>query len=268
MVCLTVKFGESAGMRTSNNRPYLVVAVLMAATSAAIYFFGDVSKIATNDVGIDLPAAVGTYEGKDVRYCSSETCGKAFVVKPDAEMQLCPVCHAPLDVMSPVERAILPAGTLVMKKAYTSPQNEPMFVSVVVSGTDRLGIHRPQNCLPGQGFVIRETERMPVRIPGREDLLVTLLELGREAEMPDRAGNPPRLSCMAYWYFAGGRETPYQSSMMFWMAYDRVLRGKAERWAYVSIMTGRRENSDDHKVELAGFISKLHPLMKKTTSLR
>lgn len=240
-----------------------MVIILMAVTSAAIYFFGDV-KIATGDVNINLPSAIGAYEGKDVLFCSNEACGRSFAVNPGVEMRVCPVCHAPLDVMSPAERAILPAGTLVMKKTYSSPQQEPIFVSVVISGTDRLGIHRPQNCLPAQGFTISKTERMPIKIQGREDLIVTLLELERKDEVRDGAGSHVKTFSMAYWYFSGGHETPYQSSMMFWMAYDRIFLNRAERWAYISIMTPRRGDSSANMAGLDNFVSLLHPVLRKT----
>lgn len=245
------------------HKPFVLIVVLMAATSAAIYFYGDVSKVASDKVNVNLPAVVGNYNGKDLRFCSSGKCGKSFTLNQGVEMQDCPVCHSPVDVMTPVEKALLPASTLMMKKVYTNPSNEPVLVSVVISGTDRLSIHRPQNCLPGHGFNISKTERIPVKVGGMDDLVITLLKLEKKDDVSDSSKSHGRFASMAYWYFGGKHETPYQSSMMFWMAYDRIFHDKAERWAYISILKARKGNSDSHEDNLTGFISMLCPVVRK-----
>jgi len=39
----------------------------------------------------------------------------------------------------------------------------------------------------------------------------------------------------AYWFVGKDRETPHHLERMFWMAYDRIVRNVAHRWAYLSV---------------------------------
>ena len=56
--------------------------------------------------------------------------------------------------ISEAERKVLPRDTSIVKKVYVSPAGARMLVSYVIGGTSRASIHRPELCLPSQGFVM------------------------------------------------------------------------------------------------------------------
>ena len=82
-----------------------------------------------------------------------------------------------MDAWSLAERNILPADTAIAKKIFGDGRNTPVHVTVVLSGKEQKSIHRPQKCLPAQGYAIERSHVMPVTIPERADLVVTVLEL-------------------------------------------------------------------------------------------
>jgi hypothetical protein len=60
------------------------------------------------------------------------------------------------------ERQALPPDTVILRKEYVGPGGDSTTVSVVLSGKEQKSIHRPQQCLPGQGYVIESSRTVSV----------------------------------------------------------------------------------------------------------
>lgn len=139
----------------------------------------------------------------------------------------------PIDVTD-VERDALPKDTTFGKRLYAAPDDFAAFVNVVLMGTDRTSIHKPQFCLAGQGWTIDRTERASIRItePFPYDLPVMKLTLTKQ--VADARGQPVTVrGIFLYWFVADGRLTSEHWQRMWWMAQDLVRTGVLQRWAYV-----------------------------------
>jgi len=69
--------------------------------------------------------------------------------------------------LQPVQREELdwlPPDTTFGRRLYTAKDGFQVFVSGVLMGTDRTSIHKPEFCLPGQGFEIRSRSQRTIVI--------------------------------------------------------------------------------------------------------
>ncbi len=136
--------------------------------------------------------------------------------------------------VTPVEREVLPADTGFSRKNYVSlaDKNQQVFLSLVLSGRDRTSIHRPEICLVGQGWTIRGAEARTLKGPGGAALPVTLLRIEREASLRDgRKIVVPAV--FVYWFVGGERVVASHWERLAWSAYDRLVRQRNHRWAYI-----------------------------------
>lgn len=133
---------------------------------------------------------------------------------------------------------VLPADTSFGQRRYFT-SNEWLLVNVVLMGTDRTSIHKPQYCLEGAGFRIDNAEtaelKIPVASPQPYDLPV--IKLVTTKQMPDANGNPVTVRGLyVYWFVADGVLSGDASGMerMWGMARHLFTTGELQRWAYVS----------------------------------
>lgn len=233
----------------------LTVAILVASGILAIPQKASVGE----DVGIrlDLPATIGAYTARDVRFCHDDQCAKSFLLTETEDRDICPACGGGLYDISLAERTILPKDTVIRKKQYVHASGESMFVTIVLSGAEQKSLHRPQQCLPAQGHVIEANRPFNVELPERDPLEVALLDLRRSGNRSDGRATHQR-SLYAYWFVGGGRETSSHLERLYWMSKDRILRGVAPRWAYVTVSTSSDSGSADEVQRLGRFIADLY----------
>ena len=84
--------------------------------------------------------------------------------------------------VSPSELALLPADTEFEKRIYQDLSGNSLTAQVVLSGGEKRSIHRPEVCLPGQGWSIQAGEVVPVTLANGRTLDVMKLTLNREIE--------------------------------------------------------------------------------------
>jgi hypothetical protein len=133
---------------------------------------------------------------------------------------------------------ILPADSSYRVRYYKAPDGFAAQLNVVLMGSDRTSIHKPQICLTGQGWVIDNnlTRVEPIHLdrPVAFDLTVRKLISTKQFTGPDGQPQTAR-GIYVYWFVDGDRITasPLQW-MLWWMPRDLLLHGLLERWAYVS----------------------------------
>lgn len=139
--------------------------------------------------------------------------------------------------VSVAERAILPPDTGYSRKVYFNHRNaaKQVFLSIVLSGRDRTSIHRPELCLMGQGWTVDAAERRTFRYPGATAFPATVLRVQREVQTPQGKQRVPQL--VAYWFVGGDSVVPTHWERVARDAWNRVLHGRADRWAYVLMQT-------------------------------
>ena len=148
--------------------------------------------------------------------------------------------------ITPVELNWLPKDTLFGRKHYVAKDGFGVLISVVLMGTDRTSIHKPQYCLDGQGWKIDSTETftIPMKQPQPYDLRVMKLTTTRQGV--DRYGQPQVWRGLyVYWFVADKLLTPHHGERMWWMAKDMVRAGVLQRWAYVTYFAGCLPGQED-----------------------
>ncbi|MCZ7592053.1 MAG: EpsI family protein [Kiritimatiellae bacterium] len=243
-------------METRSFRPYITVVALLALTSLALAFTVDTNISDEAGVRVYLPDQVGDWKGDELRFCQNPACQATVFLSEIKEKGVCPKCGGKLSTMAKAETDLLPSDTEVLKKQYTSPDGEIVFASIVMSGRERSSIHRPQVCLVGQGNEIVKSKVLDVPMNNRRPLDVMVLDMLRRWRAPDgRQGEYP--SYYAYWFVGKGRETPYHTMRMVYMATDRILHNRSHRWAYISV-SGVRDDEGIYRQKIASFVKQLY----------
>lgn len=137
--------------------------------------------------------------------------------------------------ISKVEVDMLPPDTVYGRRLYRAPDGHQFMISVVVMGTDRTSIHKPQYCLIGQGETIigGELISVPIQKPHRYDLPVMKLTTASERRTPE--GRTVQLrGLFLYWFVADGQITASHGERMWLMGKDLLTKGLLQRWAYVA----------------------------------
>lgn len=142
---------------------------------------------------------------------------------------------------------VLPRDTSYGQRRYSTPDKFYVQANVVLMGTDRASLHKPQFCLTGAGWTITKTEvvSVPVEKPEPYDLRVikltaatTIKEEGREQKIG---------GIYVYWYVSQDALSadPSGSDRMWSIARNLVTTGVLERWAYVSFFAPCNPGQED-----------------------
>jgi len=223
----------------------------------------DVASVQTADVRQDLPGKVGEWSGERMFFCQQDQCARSF---PESELngsRICPKCGGRLDQVSLGEHNLLPADTMISRRMYQNKKGDAIAVAIVLSGSDRRSIHRPQQCLPAQGYSVESSSVMTAPLEGRQPLRLTMIK-ARRGEDKANQGSPRLL--LAYWFLGGGHETHDHIMRAVYMAWDSLIHGVRPRWAYVSLQTTSGANEQVAKDLLSEFIRQLYPVLKNSDS--
>lgn len=154
------------------------------------------------------------------------------------------------------EIGALAKDTQFVRKIYRDPQGDQIFVSIVLSGNDMASsIHRPERCLPAQGFTLRSSTKEAIPLGNGRSLDTTLLKSVRP--VIDDAGKEHLMPNLNYYWFIGyNHSTPSHLQRTVWDMHDRLLFGYDQRWAYVTVtanvteglMMPNRSEADTAKV--------------------
>lgn len=167
------------------------------------------------------------------------------VVEP--VLQAAPVCPLPALAgytrealgVSDAEKGILPADTQIEKYCYADPEGVTYLVSRVIGGREKGSIHRPEMCLPAQGFQMSDPRELSVG--GTAWHAVTLAR--------------QTASSMRFAYaFANqdGFRTSSHVRRIFRDVWDRSIRGRIDRWVMTTVLSSAADDGS-----LVGFISAL-----------
>lgn len=180
--------------------------------------------------------------------------------------------------MTARERNVLDEGVELARFLYTSPQNRQIMVTVIVGGPGKRTIHRPEHCLPGQGWIIERSERLPLRFADGSEAEATLLRLFRDIKEEGRPDRRMRVLNF-YWYVGSdGTTNPDYYGHISKGYLDALFKDINHRWSMVSVFvpvselpTGQEDGLAELPIleETRSFISHLVPaLMKSQSSAR
>lgn len=161
-------------------------------------------------------------------------------------------------------------GTAFARKAYHNGVGYEIVASVVLSGEDMSrSIHRPERCMPAQGYTIIDKSTVPVALADRGTFKVTRLQNVRN--MPLEDGSSVSVYNYTYYWFIGHTDTTSSHLVRTWLDMrDRLVHGYNQRWAYVTVAAqlprGAEEDPKTQKVIddwMKDFIKQLVPKIQK-----
>ncbi len=197
----------------------VTVAVILLAGGEAVFLHHVANSPVRGEVGVAL-AADGSNPVELPAFLGTEWIGRSTEV-------------------TAVERTILPPDTGFSRKLYiaVADARQQVLLSIVLSGRDRTSIHRPELCLVGQGWTIAGTAPHTFHYPGNAGAAVpaTLLRVRREVRRSQEVVVVPQL--VAYWFVSGDGVVATHLGRFLRDASNRVIHGRADRWAYVLMQT-------------------------------
>jgi EpsI family protein len=204
--------------------------------------------------------------------------GTVFLIPKDIKMQPAAInLSLPeyvgnwLGVDEPVsqgERDILGPDTQFARKAYALGTDQ-IFVSIVLSGPDmNTSIHRPERCLPAQGWTVADSKTVSLPLPSGTLKATRLLNI---RNVPLRNDQSLTVRSLDYYWFVGhSNVTPSHYTRTWIDLRDRILKGQNQQWAYVTVTSaitkdfkifGRNEKQTEEMIR--SFIGKLVPQIQK-----
>ncbi len=176
-------------------------------------------------------------------------------------------CTSSLSPVTKLELDWLPPDTTYGRRRYTFSDKTWIESSVVLMGQDRTSIHKPEYCLPGQGFSIdlREVVTIPILQPHAYDLPVMKLTTSKTAH--DRNGREvPLRGVYIYWFVADGKLATRHLDRMWMMTKGLLSEGELQRWAYVTYFAICQPGDEEATFDkMAGFIAESVPQFQTTT---
>lgn len=172
-----------------------------------------------------------------------------------------------VETVSTIEQMMLPPDTVYGRRVYTAGDRFQALISVVVMGTDRTSIHKPQYCLTGQGQEIVSSELITIPITKPEPYELKAMKLTTRAERRHAGGGvTPVSGVFIYWFVADGKLTPHHGERMWLMGKELLTTGLLQRWAYVAYFANCAPGQEDELTErLRGFIAASVPEFQTTT---
>ena len=147
--------------------------------------------------------------------------------------------------ISKAERTVLPSDTEILKRRYEGVNGDWFQVSVVIGGRSKGSVHRPELCLPAQGFQMSSPRT--VDVGGIEWRFVTLAHRGASA------------MGFAYTFFnQDGYRTCSHLRRIFRDVWDRSIRGRIDRWVMVTV-----HSSVSDEARQSAFLGKLKEVLVK-----
>jgi hypothetical protein len=144
----------------------------------------------------------------------------------------------------------LPKDTSYAGRLYTATNGLQINSTIILMGADRTSIHKPDYCLPGQGWSINEKTvvNIPVAGPQNYQLPVTKWIIGNVYQTPN--GQKHEVSGLyVFWFVADGEQTADNYQRMWWLGRDLLRTGVLQRWAYVSFFSVCAPGQEDATFE-------------------
>jgi hypothetical protein len=132
----------------------------------------------------------------------------------------------------------LPQDTSFGQRRYKARDDFQLFANVVLMGTDRTSLHKPQFCLEGQGWHIDQAASVQgsVHIDRPQSYDLPIVALIASKEVVEEGQKKPARGVYVYWFVADDALSASVTGLerMRLMAVKLLRTGILQRWAYVS----------------------------------
>ncbi len=218
----------------------ILLLVLLLAGFSTIFVLPTTARMQPAGIKLELPQFVGKWYGVDQQITQRE-----------------------LDMLA--------GDTEFARKLYTDAAGNSIFVSIVLSGSDLdNSIHRPERCLPAQGWTIADSDKLKIPLATEKKLAVTRLHNVRQ--VPLRNETTVSIYNLNYYWFVGYHHlTASHLERTMFDIQDRVFKGYNQRWAYITVAAditkgltpfGHSEAETDRMIQ--DFIRQLYPAISQS----
>ena len=199
----------------------------------------------------ELPAKIAGCQTDGILFCTDEQCARwvlASRVKDGPKK--CPACGSELSSQSLGERKVLPADTKILKRIYRMSDVQ-FIVSAVIGGVSKSSLHRPEVCMPAQGYVMSNPRSFEVA--------------GRPFRAIHLSGANSSPSVLAYTFFnQAGVRTASHTQRILVDTWDRSVYNRVDRWVMVTVNASVPMDSagfdlmhDADRLQLEEFLARL-----------
>lgn len=188
----------------SHTRRMSVAAVAVALAGIGVCAATNVNpSIAESGVFMTLPLQFGSYQGQ------------------------------PHD-MTAIERNNLDPGVTLVRSQYMSADRRMIEATIIQSGVGGRTLHRPEVCLPGQGWSITDRIPVPMRLPSGRVIQATALRMFHD--FGTEPGVRKRVHGLnIYWYIGSDGTTSADYYDHIRIGYiDAVFKNLSHRWSMAS----------------------------------
>lgn len=186
----------------------LVLQALLACGLGSVFFIPREARIQPSRVAMELPETVQDWQGKPAEVTQRE-------------------------------RETLAADTQFARRLYSNPFGDQVFVSIVLSGQDLdNSIHRPERCLPAQGWTLVDSRTFTVPVPGAPAGALPVTRLHDMRQVKTKEGQIVPVYNLDYYWFVGYSDvTASHIEREFIDIKDRLFHGYNQHWAYITVST-------------------------------
>jgi hypothetical protein len=151
----------------------------------------------------------------------------------------------------------LPADTSYAERIYTAPDGFWIQSTSILMGADRTSIHRPDFCLPGQGWTIDERKILDIPVQDQPPYKMQVACWKVSQVVKQANGEDGKVEALYfYWYVANNEETWDHNKMLEWLTLDLLRTGALQRWAYISYFALCRPGQEDAAIDrIKSFIA-------------
>ncbi len=146
--------------------------------------------------------------------------------------------------ISEAEKTVLPADTQILKRRYEASDGSWFQVSFVIGGASKSSIHRPELCLPAQGFLM--TKPRTIHVGARDWRMITVA-----------LRNGENMGFGYTFFNQEGFQTSSHIRRIFKDVVDRSLLNRIDRWVMVTI---NASSADD--ATLTDIATKIEGMLK------
>lgn len=184
----------------------LLLQILLLAGLSSVALVPKQPEILPSAANLHLPASIGIWEGQD-------------------------------QAISERELATLAKDTEFARKVYRNAFGDEIFASIVMSGHDLdNSIHRPERCLPAQGWTVQSASEMVLPAPALPGGRLPVMRLHNMRPVRTESGKMITIYNLNYYWFVGSTDlTASHLRRTLIDIRDRVLFGQNQRWAYITV---------------------------------
>ena len=175
--------------------------------------------------------------------------------------------------MTAAEKNLLDEGVKLSRDVYASVAGRQIMATIIVSGFEKRSLHRPEVCLPNQGWTV--TDRTPISLQLADGREISLMMMRIFRDVEPRPGERIRSRAINFYWYIGsdGTSCADHYEHIFLSYYDAVFRNLQHRWAMASIfvpLPEQRVGQEDPLQELGAvedaraFLAQLVPTFMLT----